>query len=452
MIVEGCDSSEKRAELLYQQGMKYKANKQFQPALQQFRRALVFDPHHVEARIELGMLLCRYRNYAEGIKHLLKAREEAPLAFQPASYLGYAYQRRQSWMLAESYYALAIQLAPQLVDVRQYLADVLEAQGKREQAAQVLQELLSNYPTYERAAIIRARIAMLRQAESPEAYQPLADAHVRYGEINQGLNAYRRALSLPVDAPELLARFGAFCAEREQFEAAVTYLEQAIEKGWRDDVEVWQWLAKSQDMLRNVPAAIEAYRKVLLYQPDRADIRNRLLVLLERNDRQAEAADVLEQAFYAGYLENVDAVWGDILRLRGEASEKAVVRLTPVGTGEFLVDVMVEASHAATFLLDPQSEYTIISEELAQQLKILLSANTSVVHFNYRGQRYTPYLVNLSSVKVGELAVRNVKTLILDLSDVVPPIDGVLGKNFLKHFDMNIEQEHQLFVLTKPES
>jgi Tfp pilus assembly protein PilF len=390
-----------------------------------------------------------FGQYPECVKQLLKARETTPLALEPVTYLGYAYHQLARWTLAETYYTLAIQRAPNLVDVRLYLADVLEAQAKNEQSVQTLEELLEQFPEYERAAIIRSRIAVLRDPGNTEASLQLADAYVRSGEIESGHTAYARTLSLRPNTPEFWAKFGVFCAEREQFEVALTYLQRVLDVGVTDDAEVWIWLAKSYDMSGNIQAAIETYQHALQAQPERTDIRNRLLVTLERNGREAEAADVLEEGFYAGYFTNADVVWNDILRLRGESSEKAVVSLEQTGSGEFLVDVRVNASQQATFLLDPQSDYTIISEELAEELKILLSANTSVVHFYYRGQRYTPYLVNLPSVMVGELAVRNVKTLILDLSGVTPPIDGVLGENFLKHFQMEIQYDQQLCVLTK---
>ena len=450
-LLGGCGNSpEKTAEHYYQEGLRLRSNRRFQEALQYFQAAVGQSSEHIGAQLELGILLCRYGEYAQCIKHLLKAHELAPQESRAASYLGYAYQQRRNWRLAESYYTAALQLAPNLADVRQYLTDVLERQGKLEQAAQTLQALLDYNPKYARAAIVHARIATFRQPENPETHVQLADAHVRGDEIEQGLHAYRRAVPNGSDDGELFARFGVFCAERQQFAAAATYLTHAIEQGRNDDAELWWWLATSYDALGDMAAAIEAYRAVLAYQPDYAGVRQHVVALLEQNNQPAEAADLLEQDVYAGRRTDVNAVWEQILRLRGEDSQKAVVQLTQAGHDEFLVNVVVDAGQTATFLLDPQSEYTIISEELAEQLKILLSANTSVVHFSYRGQRHTPYLVNLSSVMIGQLAVRNVKTLVLDLSDVTPPIDGVLGGNFLKHFDTRIEREHHLFVLTKP--
>jgi hypothetical protein len=49
---------------------------------------------------------------------------------------------------------------------------------------------------------------------------------------------------------------------------------------------------------------------------------------------------------------------------------------------------------------------------------------------------------------VGGVEVRNIPTLIWDFSDY-PQIDGVLGMSFLKHFQVEIKYEDQLFVLTK---
>jgi tetratricopeptide (TPR) repeat protein len=449
VFLVGCNTPKKRAESLYRKGLQQTEQGQFPQALQQFRYALLHNPDHIGARIELGILLCRYGQYAESVKHLLRARESDTDNIQSLVYLGYAHQQLGYWGLAEQYYVQALQRVPNLVDVRFYLADVLEAQDKLQAAAQTLQEILVRYPEHERAAILQARINVLQHPESPKAHRELAAIYLEHGEVVKGVKAYERSTSLDPADPVSLARFGRFCAEREQFELAATYLSRAIEFGLTGEPEVWVWLGKSQDVLGNFQDAVEAYQSALRQRPELAEIRQRLVTLLEQMGRQNEAAELLEQGFYTGHLTKTNAVWREILRLRGQTSEKAVVQLTSTASEEFLIDVVVNESLAATFLLDPQSEYTIISEEFAQRLNILLSANMSVVHFYFRGRLYTPYLVNLPSVKVGDLAVRNVKTLILDLSDVVPPIDGVLGGNFLKHFQVEIQNEHQLFVLTK---
>lgn len=448
-VMAGCGkSAEREAEQAYQQGLVAKAEGRFPQALEAFQAAVEREPQHAGAQLELGMLLCRYGEHGACIRHLLKAHELAPRAAKAVAYLGYAYQQRRNWQVAEAYYGRALELAPNLTDVYQYLADVLQQQGKLEQAARALEALAARFPEYDDLSVIQARIGTLRQPENLDAYEQLADAHVTRGDITQGLRAYRRAHPDIADNAALLAQFGIFCAQRQAREAAVAYLRQAIEQGRDGDGDAWWWLATVQDDLGNAALAIDAYRQVLTLQPEHADARQRLVALLEDCGRSAEAADVLERDLSAGRIRDVNAAWQRILRLRGEDAGKAVVELRPAGADEFLLEVEVDAAQTATFLLDPQSEYTIISEALAERLNILLSANTSVVHFSYRGQRYTPYLVNLPSVAVGGLAVRNVKTLILDLSDVVPPIDGVLGENFLRHFDVQIEREQHWLILT----
>ena len=109
---------------------------------------------------------------------------------------------------------------------------------------------------------------------------------------------------------------------------------------------------------------------------------------------------------------------------------------------------MVNDTVPATLLIDTRAKYTIISEELAQRLNILLSTQTSEVHFHFNGRTLKAPLVNLSSIKVGGLEVWNVPTLIWDFSSS-PQIDGVLGISFLKHFQVEIKDNEQLFVLTK---
>ena len=72
----------------------------------------------------------------------------------------------------------------------------------------------------------------------------------------------------------------------------------------------------------------------------------------------------------------------------------------------------------------------------------------SEVRFEFAGTPYAAPLMNLPSLKIGKLEVRNVPTLLWDFSGY-PGIDGVVGMTFLKHFQVEIKLDEQLVILTK---
>lgn len=82
------------------------------------------------------------------------------------------------------------------------------------------------------------------------------------------------------------------------------------------------------------------------------------------------------------------------------------------------------------------------------QLHIQLTSRTSEVKFHVDGRLASAPLVNIPSLQVGGLEVRNIPVVIWDLSRY-PGVDGFLGRSFLKHFQLDINYDEQLFILTK---
>lgn len=447
-VLSGCASPERSAEQAYQEGLRLKERGEFSLALEHFRTALTYAPQYADAYLELGVLACRSRNYPYAVKQLLRAIEYGSESYKAYAYLGFAYEQAGSLTIAENYYRQALHRAPTLTDVPLRLVDILESQGRRGEAAEILQTLLKKYPNLEQADVLKARMTLLYAPDNVDAHLVMADVYVRRGEIEHGLAEYQSAAPLQPEQPETIAAFGMFCADREQWECAVTYLKQALDLNLANPLKAYQVLADCYERLGNLPAALAEYQDILRLQPMSAEVRLKIADLLEQTGRQADAAELLETGFYRGLLTNdANTLWSKILQLRGETTTKAVVRLKQWGQYN-LVDVMIADSVKATLLFDPSAEYAIISEELAQKLNILLSTSTSEVHFFFNGQQLRAPLVNLASLKVGAIEVRNVPALIWDFSEV-PNIDGVLGKSFLKHFQVDMQPQHQLVILTK---
>lgn len=456
-IVSGCSSLEHTAEQHYQEGLKHKEQREFRQAAQQFQLAIRQNPQHANAFMELGILFCRDRNYRQAIKHLLRAVEYDSSSYRPYAFIGYAYERLGRLNFSEQWYKRAITQASGLIDVRLRLADGLELQGKRQEAADMLGEVLEMKPDIENAEAISSRASLLRQPESPEVHHAMADVYIRHGQIQRGLSEYRKFEIFDPEDPGTLVNFGLFCLERDQFSTAAAYFQRAKYLGWTEQFEVRAGLGIAYEQLGKIEEAIQEYRATLDIQPDWYEIHLKLAELLEQLDRPIEAADELEQIFHliqrVGYsnlradFPDPNRIWSEILRLRGESLKKAVVQLKRSGQHN-LVDVVVNQHVAATFWIEEEAKYTILSEKFAQTLGIQITPHTSEFHFEFAGESYVAPLVNLSSLRIGGLEARNIPVLIWNLS-AYPEIEGLLGMSFLKHFRVEINYNDQLFVLTK---
>ncbi len=457
-LMGGCRSTERAAELAYQEGLLQKEQGAFEQAIQQFRLALTHQPHHAPSHIELGILLCRKQEYRQAVKHFLQAREYGSESYKLSALMGYAYERLKNWQEAERCYQQAITLSPNLIDVRLRLADLLEQQAKRQEAAKVIKDILAIKPDIEDADLLVDRASLLSRRSTSDIHERMADLYIRYGHIERGLAEYRQAVGVESDDPDDLIAFGRFCLERKQFPTALLYFQHAKALGREQQVDVRAGLGAAYEELGQYEEAVQEYRAALQLDPEWYELRLKVAELLKKIEKPSEAADELEQFFYlahhnssltlgTGGYPDANHLWAEILHLREESSHKAVVQLKP-STRYPVIDAVVNQKTPAVMRIEERAEYTIVSPEMAQRLGIQLTSRTSEVLFHVDGQMHSAPLINLPSLKIGELEVRNISTVIWDLSNY-HGIDGFLGQSFLKHFQSEIHYDDQLFILTK---
>lgn len=453
-----CRAPEQQAEKAYQKGLAFKELQQVQLAEEQFRAALTLSPHYLAARLELGKLLCNRREFRQGLKEFLTAAEYADTP-QLSSLIGYAHEQLGHAALAETWYRRAIAQAPRLTDVRLRLADLLETQGRRREAADMMQEALRISPYGDEADRIETRSELLRQTDDPDAHYALADIYIREGRILQGIQEYQAAMPSAPNDPYAAVNLAIFCLDRKQYAAALTYFQKARDAGLDAKLEVHAGLAVAHEQLGQFGEAAQEYRLALQIDPEWHELRLKVAEMLKKSGQKAAAADELEQIFYlsqhhpslrlgAGYLPTVNLLWEEILRLRGEASRKTVVEMTAFNQYSAVVTGLVNERATAALLIEEQAEYVILSQPFAAALGLEITPDTSEVLFDLNGYPASAPLVNLPSLKIGALEVRNLPAVIWNLSDY-PGIDGILGKSFLKHFRVEIRYNERLFILTK---
>ena len=112
-----------------------------------------------------------------------------------------------------------------------------------------------------------------------------------------------------------------------------------------------------------------------------------------------------------------------------------------------VIPVKVNQSGPYDFLVDTGAQTTTVDEELASQLRLQEEGKTHVSGAaTYATRSYT----HLAQVAIGDRQVKDVLALIDSLAELHGAdrrIRGIIGENFLTHFDLLIDNEHHALCL-----
>jgi hypothetical protein len=113
---------------------------------------------------------------------------------------------------------------------------------------------------------------------------------------------------------------------------------------------------------------------------------------------------------------------------------------------QMIVPVSINHSGPHNFLLDTGTQITMVDRLLAAELHLEPSGGAVVAGAGSR--QSTPYAY-VDLLEAGSHAVANQRVLVYDLQTLRRDIeiDGVLGEDFLEHFDVLIDNEHKLLCL-----
>ena len=111
---------------------------------------------------------------------------------------------------------------------------------------------------------------------------------------------------------------------------------------------------------------------------------------------------------------------------------------------QVVLQAYINGSGPYDFLLDTGSQITMIDETLASELHIKTSTKASLVGVSLQGKGGKYAL--LDSVRVGENAkVGSIYAMAFDMNDLRSAgyaVRGLIGEDFLSHFDATIDNTH----------
>jgi hypothetical protein len=138
------------------------------------------------------------------------------------------------------------------------------------------------------------------------------------------------------------------------------------------------------------------------------------------------------------------------VRLQAEPhcpGDVASLRLRLVQRSPIIVPVTINHSGPYDFLVDTGAQVSTVDLALAAELHLKIEGTTEVVGV---GSRTRPSFAHLDILEVGSHALANSLVVVRNLEHlqaVDPHVRGILGGNFLGHFDVLIDYAHKMLCL-----
>jgi len=303
------------------------------------------------------------------------------------------------------------------------------------------------------ATVQRARGQLLEHAR-----QLIAQAD--YPSAIQLLQLYLQTDYRDVEARLLLA--GALRGQND-LRAAIGQLYEAKGQAWRPETleeltrTIRAVVTEAADALKqrgDTAGVLELYQDLTQLEPSHApyfielataqlalhDIdaaRQSLLLVAQDPEVGARARELLERV-------RVAAV--DVRPPETSAASTEVAGIPLVRNGNhFLVDARL-GSEPSRLLIDTGASLTMLTPEMLKRRGLAARATGRTGLFTTANGRVSAPIYRLDSVSIGDWQVSDLDVGVLELGD--PGIDGLLGMNFLRHFQFFIDQHEALLRLS----
>lgn len=150
----------------------------------------------------------------------------------------------------------------------------------------------------------------------------------------------------------------------------------------------------------------------------------------------ASLADLSRQA-----LRDLGGVPGR--RPSGSGRSTSEISITP-GRGGWVVEVTLNDSHVARFLVDTGAGFTVISPALARVLGIAPAPDAPRILFGTLAGRGAAAVVMIRSLRVGDTVEENVNAAVYETG---LQMDGILGNNILARYAVTIDPTRRVLEL-----
>src|SRR5579859_1869766 len=117
---------------------------------------------------------------------------------------------------------------------------------------------------------------------------------------------------------------------------------------------------------------------------------------------------------------------------------------------QMIVSVSVNHSGPYDFLLDTGTQFTMVDPSLAAELHVSKQDSVQVDGIGFHAAAFTAQLDRLA---IGSYTVAHLEAVVYslkNLNSINLHLRGVVGEDFLQHFDMLIDNAHKMLCLDEP--
>jgi protein O-GlcNAc transferase len=260
------------------------------------------NPNQVEALYGLGMLAQQRKQYQNAEQFFRDALQLQPEAAAIHNSLGFTLQQQGKLEEAVTCYEKALKILPDSIEVQINLANVLYLQGKLSPEEQVHYADLNQKFALSRQHVEDFKIAefyyrqaIALQPDLVQAHNNLGDVLQRQGRLNDALISYQEAIRIQPDYPYTYHNLGYFLHQKGKFTEAIEAYKKAL-KIKPDFAITHNNLGNTLKALNKFDAAIESYQEAIKVRPDIDYIYYNLGTVLRDHNKIEAAVQAFEQA------------------------------------------------------------------------------------------------------------------------------------------------------------
>jgi predicted TPR repeat methyltransferase len=224
----------------FKKGLSKQKERNFAAAEDFYKRALRYDPMHLDANYLLGTLYAEQRDLAKALKFLKQAAEINPRSHMIQNNLGNIYQLSRQFDKAIDCYRRALDIEPNMPEVQNNLGNIYKYHRQFSEAEECYRRVLLFRPDF------------------VEGYCNLGMVLSGQDKFQEAIENFRKALELSPSFKEAYEGLGICYSELGEREQAIACFNRYLELDPGDNSEVKLRLARlnAGDMPKHYPAAV----------------------------------------------------------------------------------------------------------------------------------------------------------------------------------------------------
>lgn len=272
-------SDEEKSIALTVIGVMYDESERFSLAIENLRKAVIYDPKNIHAYYNLAVAFKHTGQYAEAKNAIAKAKEISPTDSKVSLLAGNLLNETNDPNAAIDMYKQGINTNPNDPHLIYNLALSLYKQGS-------IPESIENF----KRAIAVSPKSMVGEL----AHAHLGTIYYHRDDINGAEHHFREAVTIKPNNAKYLYNLGLVLFKKKNNEEAIALFQKALESG-TNDPKVYRFIAESFEDLKMPAIAVNALQKGLRMKPDDIDTMQQLADLHYSQGNLSEAEEMFRK-------------------------------------------------------------------------------------------------------------------------------------------------------------